>query len=208
MSEFTLRDLNFSRCRRWIMNANSRQDVDPAYSFIASWISFNHFYGTYASSHRTNFLEWSRNNMNGSLGDKSQLLYLISSVEFEDFIGNFKTEQKELFEIKIRLPVINVLNQQGVPAGIRGEYLLADLQAEQLFLIIYQVRNNLFHGNKDPFKNQRDKELSETGSKFMLIFMSALLSHTYGEVLDADDNEQQQDIRDVAYIAKRSHGNQ
>ncbi|NOH03219.1 MAG: hypothetical protein HND47_15285 [Chloroflexi bacterium] len=204
MSDFTVKDLNFSRCRRWILDANTKRDVDPVYSFIASWISFNHFYGTYASSNRVKFREWSRNNMNGSSGDKAQLLYLISRNEFTDFFNNFKTEQKELFEIKVRLPVINLLNEQGVPDGIEGEYSLEDLQAEQIFLVIYQVRNNLFHGNKDPFTNERDRRLSRVGSWFMLIFLSALLSHTYGEELDALDDEQQQEIKNVAHIAKRS----
>jgi hypothetical protein len=206
MSNFTLKELDFSRSRRWIIDANSKQDVDSVYSFIASWISFNHFYGTYASSNRADFLEWAKNNMKGSSGDKAQLLYLISRKEFVDFIDNFKTEQKELFEIKVRLPIINLLNEQGVPDGIQGEYKLVDLQIEQIFLIIYQVRNNLFHGNKNPFANERDKTLSQFGSQFMLIFLSALLTHTYGEVLDVFDDEQQQEINDVANIAKMSHG--
>ena len=72
----------------------------------------------------------------------------------------------------------------------------------QVFEIIYQIRNNLFHGNKDPFRNTRDKNLSQFGSKFMLSFKSVLLSYTYGEELDAFDNQQQEEIDIVAKIAK------
>lgn len=204
MSGFTLKELNFSRSRRWIIDAKSKQGVDPVYSFIALWISFNHFYGTYASSNRTDFLEWTKNNMGGNTGDKAQLLYLIARQEFVDFFAVFKTEQKDLFEIEIELPVINLLNEQGVPDNTKGKYRLEDLQIKQIFLIIYQIRNNLFHGNKDPFTNERDKRLSLFGSRFMLLFLSALLSHTYGEVLDAFDDEHQQEINDVANIAKVS----
>jgi hypothetical protein len=202
MSDFTLKDLNFSRCRRWIIDAKSRQDIDPVYSFIAAWISFNHFYGTYASSNRADFMKWGKNRK----GDKVQLLYLISRTEFVDFISVLKKEHKELFEIEVELPVIDLLHEEDVPAGIQGEYKLADLQIEQVFLIIYQIRNNLFHGNKDPWTNERDNTLSQFGSQFMLIFLSALLSHTYGEVLDAYDNEQQQEIKNVANIANMSLG--
>ena len=200
MSNFTLKDLNFSRSRRWIINAKDKQGSDPAYSFIAAWISFNHFYGTFASSNRAGFLAWSKNNS----GDKAQLTYLITRKEFADFFSMFKAEQKELFEIEVNLPVINLLNGQGIPDGIKGKYKLADLQVEQIFQVIYQIRNNLFHGNKDPFANERDKVLSQFGSHFMLLLLSTLLTHTYGEVLDAFDDEQQKEINDVANIAKAS----
>ena len=89
-----------------------------------------------------------------------------------------------------------------MPDGMEGEYKLADLDTEQIFQIIYQIRNNLFHGNKDPFTDRRDKSLSQFGSQVMLFFLSALLARTFGEVLDAFDNEQQQEINDVTNIAK------
>ena len=206
MSNFTLKELNFSRSRHWILDAKSRQSADPVYSFIASWISFNHFYGTYASSNRADFLDWTKKNMKGSSGDKAQLLYIIAKKEFVDSFGVFKTEQKKLFEIEVELPVINLLDGQGVPDVIEGKYKLADLQTKQIFLIVYQIRNNLFHGNKDPSWNTRDKRLSQVGSQFMLLFLSSLLSHTYGEVRDAYNDQQQQEINDVANIAKTSLG--
>lgn len=202
MSTFTLKELNFFRCRRWIIDANSKQDTDPVYSFIASWISFNHFYGTFSSSNQVNFLVWAKDNMGGSSGDKAQLIYLITRKEFADFFSAFKAKQGELFKIEIELPVINLLNGHGVPDNIKGKYKLADLQVEQIFQVIYQIRNNLFHGNKDPFTNKRDKVLSRFGSHFMLLLLSTLLTHTYGEELDAFDDEQRKEINDVANIAK------
>lgn len=202
MSTFTLKDLNFARTRRWIIDAKSKQDTDPVYSFIATWIGFNHFYGTFASTNSKDFQDWSKRNMSGSPGDKAQLIYLVQSKEFIEFFKVFKSEQQKLFTIEIRLPVINLLSEQGVPDGIAGKYKLSDLQADQIFQVVYQIRNNLFHGDKDPFRDERDRDLSEFGSEFMLLLTSSLLSRTYGEVLDAFDNQQQAEIETVAKIAK------
>ena len=110
MSKFKLKALNFSRCRRWIIDAENRRTDDPVYAFIAAWISFNHYYSTYASSNFQKFTAWSRNNFSGSTGDKAQWNYLISSSEFAQFFIEFKKHQSSLFEIKINLPVKNMLS--------------------------------------------------------------------------------------------------
>lgn len=202
MCNFTLKELNFARCRRWIIDAKAKQDTDPVYAFIASWISFNHFYGTFASTYSEDFFEWSKKNMSGSLGDKAQLMYLIQTKEFVEFINSFMSEKQKLFSIEIKLPVINPLNKQGVPDDAKGKYKLSNLHPNQLFQVLYQIRNNLFHGDKDPFRDARDRSLSQFGSEFMLLFTSSLLLHTYGEVLDIFDNQQKEEIRLFTTIAK------
>ena len=40
--------------------------------------------------------------MNGSAGDKAQLLYLITKKEFVKFFSVFRSEQSKLFESKIQ----------------------------------------------------------------------------------------------------------
>jgi len=54
------------------------------------------------------------------------------------------------------LPVLNMLNDSSVPANATGDHELSDLAYEDLFLVIYQVRSNLFHGKKDPMERERD----------------------------------------------------
>lgn len=207
MSNIILKDLNFSRSRHWLLDAKDKQNIDPVYSFIASWISFNHYYGAFAASNPADFLTWSTSNMRGSSGDRAQLMYLINKKEFSDFFNTFKLKQKELFDTKIDLPIINLLNKHGVPADINGEFKLTDLQVEQIFQAIYQIRNNLFHGGKDLFTNERDMALSTFGSKFMLLFLSTLLTHTYGEELDVYDAKKMKEIDDVANIARKNLDN-
>jgi hypothetical protein len=204
MSNFTLKELNFTRIRQWIIEAKNKQETDPVYSFIAIWIGFNHFYATFADTNYKDFSEWTKKNMKGSQGDKAQLKYLIQKKEFVEFFDTFKFEQPTLLNLEITLPIINFLNKQCVPDGMKGKYKLSHLHINQLFEVIYQIRNNLFHGNKDPFRNIRDKELSQFGSEFMLLFISSLLSHTYGEEEDVFDIQQQAEIELVKGIAKTS----
>jgi hypothetical protein len=199
MCNFTLKELNFVRIRQWIIDTKNKQDADPVYSFIAAWIGFNHFYGTFASINSKDFSAWLNSR---HPGDRAQLMYLIQTKEFVEFFDAFKSEQQELFSIEIKLPIINPLNERGVPDGVKGKYKLYDLPINQIFEVVYQIRNNLFHGDKDPFRDERDKELSCFGSEFMLLFISSLLSRTYGEELDAFDNQQQEEIEIVKRIAK------
>ncbi len=199
MSNFTLKELNFARIRQWIIDAKAKQDTDSVYSFIAAWIGFNHFYGTFASTQKKNFLTW----LNGRhSGDRAQLMYLIQTKEFVEFFDVFKSKHQKLFSIEITLPVINPLKEQGVPDNLKGNYKLSDLPINQIFEVIYQIRNNLFHGDKDPFRDERDKELSQFGSEFMLLLTSNLLLRTYGEEEDAFDKQQQEEIEIVKKITK------
>jgi len=67
MAHLTLKALDFGRYRTWLLDAESRRQTDRAYCFIASWIAFNHFYGTFASANGAAFAVWSKANMNGTL---------------------------------------------------------------------------------------------------------------------------------------------
>jgi len=200
MSNFTLKELNFSRIRQWLFDAKNKQDIDPVYSFIATWISFNHFYATFSSTNRKGFSEWLNRPRSG---DRAQLMYLIQTKEFVEFFNTFKSEQPILFSVEIKLPVIDLLNKKDIPDGVKGKYILNNLPINQIFEVIYQIRNNLFHGNKDPFRDIRDKELSQFGSEFMLLFISNLLLRTYGEEEDIFDKQHQEDIEIVKRIANR-----
>ena len=96
--------------------------------------------------------------------------------------------------------MIDVLSGKAVPDGLKGAYKCASLRTEQVFETIYQIRNNLFHGNKDPFSSERDKSLSTFSCDLMLPLVSALVSATGGEVVNAYDEKQHADIATVAAI--------
>jgi hypothetical protein len=200
MSDFALKELSFARSRRWLIDAQDRRTSDPVYSFIATWISFNHFYGTYAASNAKEFEVWSKKNASGSPGDKAQWRFLVQTKEFTKLFDAFKASSPNPFDLQIQLPVIDVLTGKAAPEGLKGAYKCADLRTEQIFEVIYQIRNNLFHGNKDPFSAERDKSLSTFACDFLLPFVSSLISATGGEVLNAYDDKQREDIAKVAAI--------
>jgi hypothetical protein len=200
MSDITLKELNFARTRGWLIDAEGRRQADPVYSFIAAWISFNHFYGTYASSNVADFDAWSNTNASGSRGDKAQWRFLVQTKQFTQFFDAFKANDEMLFSVQLQLPVMDILTGKAVPDGLTGTYKCADLNTEQLFALVYQIRNNLFHGDKDPFSSERDTLLSSFASNLMLPLVSALVSATYGEVLNAYDKKQHEEIAKVAAI--------
>lgn len=178
MSAFKLKELSFGRFRSWLKRANESKSDDPIDAFISAWISFNHYYSTFFASEN-------RNAFQGQPGDKVQWLFLIRSGQFKEFFADYRTRYPECFEVSIRLPVTNMLNGNPVPEGLQGEYKLKDLTDEQIFLTIYQIRNNLFHGEKDPTKNKRDMYLCTVAGGFLIPFLARLLTSTYGEVIDA-----------------------
>ena len=114
-------------------------------------------------------------------------MFLISDKNFIEFFDNFRTSNTECFSENVKLPVINMLSGGGIPEGYEGEYPLHDLNGEQIFSVIYQIRNNLFHGDKDPDKDKRDMQLSKFANKFLVPFLIELIEKTYGEVRNTSE---------------------
>ncbi len=181
MCPLKLKELDFSKTRNWIGRAENEQENDPIYSFISAWIGFNYYYSTFAKAYNMDFISWIETNRKRK-GDKSQWLFLINHEEFNKFFDNFKKRHPDVFKEKISLPIENMLNGMKVPDGLSGEFELNDLKVVQIFSTIYQIRNNLFHGDKDPDKDKRDMQLSILASKFMVSFLNELIDNTYGEV--------------------------
>jgi hypothetical protein len=176
MTHLKLEELDFKKMRNWVKKAKEEQSKDPIYSFISAWIGFNYYYSTFAKVHGQ------------SLGDKLQWTFLIHDKNFIGFFDNFRNSHSKRFDEKVKLPVINMLNDKEVPEGLEGEYSLRDLNTEQIFSVIYQIRNNLFHGDKDPAKDKRDMQLSKFASKFLVPFLIELIENTYCEVKNASES--------------------
>src|SRR5262249_28722664 len=146
-------------------------------------------------------LTWSNANMNGSAGDKAQWAFLVSTADFTNFFDTFRPAHAQLLESAIDLPVKNPLNGKDIPTGIAGTKRLNDLTTRDLFEVIYQIRNNLFHGSKGPFTLKRDEALTNIASEFTLTFASSLVSDTAGEVLNVYNKAQKEQINKVKAIA-------
>jgi hypothetical protein len=195
MIRIELKGLNFTRCRNWLKKANDCREQDPVTAFISAWISFNHYYSTFAFENLDRFREWSQRHYDGRQGDKAELLFLVHSQEFTEFLANYRQRYPQRLNFIIELPVIDMFRGSRVPENIEGACKLSDLTDEDVFRVIYQIRNNLFHGSKDPMKVQRDQALCVTTSDFMVPLVASMLTGTYGEVLNVYDNSAQE-LRD------------
>ena len=174
-----LKSLDKKRMQYWIDCAKSKQKEDQVYSFISAWIGFNYFYSTYISENREDFIKWTNIHCNGSKGDKAQLLFLISESKFNGFFNEYKNQNMDNFKISIDLPILNMIDTfKNVPKDFKGKYKLEDLSTKQIFETIYQIRNNLFHGSKNPKKNKRDNILSLIACNFMIPFLDEVLKVT------------------------------
>lgn len=198
----TIKGLDFTMSRNWIKRAGYSREDDPIGSFIFAWISFNHYYSTFALENTRQFKDWSRKYFSGRQGDKVELLYLVHSDDFVDALANFESLYPERLSHPIELPIIDVLRGSRVPKNIKGTRRLSDLSNVDLFRVMYQIRNNLFHGSKDPVKSQRDLVLCEFASDFMVPLVAFLLTNTCGEVLNAYDEPGRQLREEVARLVE------
>lgn len=183
MGGIVLKELDFERVRNWLKRAQDKQRDDAVHCFISVWIGFNYYFSTFASANQDEFKAWRKRHSVGHEGSKAQWSFLIGHDDFKAFFSSYRSQNVTAFQAKVRLPVMNMLTDKGVPKGLKGECGLNELTDEQIFSVIYQIRNNLFHGSKDPPKKKRDMELSEVAAKFMVPFLTELINNTSGEVM-------------------------
>lgn len=199
----TLKGLDFERSRSWLERAADFREEDPVGAFISAWISYNHYYSTFALEYARDFAAWRKAHSNGRHGDKAELLFLVHNQDFIEFLDEHKQQCLQRLSLPIELPIINMLSGSSVPENKTGACELSDLPYNDLFLVIYQIRNNLFHGSKDPTKRNRDRILCTTAAEFMVPLVASLLSSTYGEVLNAYEDAERDAARErVRKIAK------
>lgn len=197
----TLKGLHYTRSWNWLGKAANYRKEDPISAFICVWISFNHYYSTFALEYEAKFKAWSDKH-SGKRGDKVELLFLIQSPDFTGFFEDYKKRCPQHFDVLIKLPVINMRNDAPVPKNITKAHRLSDLTNEDLFTVIYQIRNNLFHGSKDPDKEARDFTLCSMAAEFMIPLVVALLDSTYGEVLNVYDDSWQDSREQIRKLAE------
>lgn len=180
MVNIKLKGLQFTRCRNWLIKAEACLEGDPVSAFIFAWISFNHYYSTFAMENKRRFDEW-KEQQRGSSKEKMEILFLVNSQEFREFFDQHKTHRLQHVTSSIKLPVIDMLYRTRVPNRTERQCRLSDLANEDIFRVIYQIRNNLFHGSKDPTKDDRDCALCVAASEFMIPLVKSLLTVTSGE---------------------------
>lgn len=175
----TIKELDKERMKSWLRMAENSQKDDPVMSFIAAWIAFNYYYSTFCSSraNRKGFQSWVERTGQDEYSDKTRWLYLMKTDHFLDCYKNLW--KSDVLEENIQLPIIDMLYGRKVPDNREGELKWENLTMEEVFRVLYQIRNNLFHGQKQiDDKNERDKKLTTAASNFMVPLLRELISQT------------------------------
>ncbi|EJG1508045.1 hypothetical protein NDJ15_16340 [Vibrio parahaemolyticus] len=164
--------INVERLKNWNLRANVEYEKEPVVSFISSWISLNHLYATHANVLKDEFIQWAKQESEQTgkgprRGDKAELEFFATSTQTCELLSSLKSEKKSY---EVTLPIRGVLYGNSVPDETERTINILDLESVELFLVVYQVRNNLFHGSKDPLKSKRDETLCKTLAQFLLDF--------------------------------------
>jgi len=161
-------------------------DDDPVSSFISSWIAFNHIYSAHAAHHNSGFKDWAKSqgkarNRNPLRGDKAELEFFALSSELKSILDEIKGDFEEKLP-QIELPVKSVIYDKDVPSNISREINIFELSSIELFFTVYQIRNNLFRGSKDPKKFKRDAKLCVIASQVISKLNEKMLTRYFTEL--------------------------
>ena len=167
----------------WIGEAHARwKNKDTVFSLMASWIAFNCYFGSYCEENNWVGFKRSCDNSGRDLdASRSRLDFLIEQEDFKSFFKSFS--QEKVFEESIRLPIVRQdpdgKIRKKVPSDLEaGTYQWKNLTHRQTFDVLYQIRNNLFHGQKDHAHTGRDHEVIEAACSFMIPFLTKLITAT------------------------------
>lgn len=150
-----MRDIDYAL--EWYKYGLDKND-DAIVKFMMHWIAFNWLYSAYGDRRETNNIKaFCQNNYDSlshydAFSDKAIEIFMTSPVY--DVIHDRNENRKQRYE--------KLKNAQGVE------------RLESLFLTIYQVRCNLFHGSKS-LHIDRDIQLVRAASIILENYLKALL---------------------------------
>jgi hypothetical protein len=134
---------------------------DVFFLFMASWVSLNALYNWYGKKANLS-------------GDKKKLR------RFADANEKAKNIHKQLFSGQVSYKsAVETLAEKGILDVSKGQRVLItdETNFEQVILCVYQVRNNLFHGDK-LLANERDKEVVSASYIIVSNFLKEYLNNS------------------------------
>ena len=187
MCQIRLENLNFERTINWLTRAKDWQKDDPVDAFICAWIAFSHWYGTYCARKevKANLYQHAGIPPEKYISDFRQLLFLCDQPDFRECFREFKNQNESLLRQVILFPVDRMERIRPGEKTKKREESFMEANAKKMILTFSTIRINLFHGYKDPFGNDRDKELCAFAASIMVPFVEFLLKNTEGKVENA-----------------------
>jgi hypothetical protein len=148
---------------KWLERAErGRCNVDDGDRFISLWIAFN---------------GWMRGKFGEDGIDRHQIESVKSMDDFKDVFNHLKEDDIDFKKALDKLGNLLVVNMRF--RNNREEVYMYDGTFESLIEVVYQVRNNLFHGRKNVEENKKDLALVRLSYKILLpLFKKYLTSCT------------------------------
>ncbi len=154
---------------RWYQKGVN-ENTDFTDKFMYLWVSFNAFYKAYSTGNSQSYIAFLSRQKNKNNSDRNQIEYI--KVIFTSFVIQDQKEIKEFYRFlqnrldSMKSGIIRLEN------NTLKKY--SDIKSVDEFLeVIYTIRNNLFHGSKNP-EIENDKQVLEKSSKALQNFLSTI----------------------------------
>jgi len=146
-----------------------KSEPDYFSSFATLWIAFNAFYKDYLpgrGDHETV----------SNIGGDKKLFALFRKLQESD--SALRDNLKELAQELKDSPLTNMKYRRTHELPYDGGVDFSFCCYKELIEIIYQIRNNMIHGDKDP-ESQRDEKLVRLAYKILHSFMAELINNDF-----------------------------
>jgi hypothetical protein len=186
MTRIKLKDLDLDKMERWVKSARDIRGHDDVFSFICAWIAFNYYYGIVTTENNKRIRRKFGIGEDEFIPDWLQIQYLLNDTVFPKIVSEFQMQNEKELAIIIELPITNVSSptKKDHPPSRTTDTPLIDLTPAELIDAIYAIRNNLFHGGKDPRWVPRDMRLCEQANTFLVPFVEYLWNNATEALAD------------------------
>jgi len=138
-----------------------KSDCQTWFKFVMLWFSFNSYYSEsypYNEGEKNQIIEFAKDNNN---------LYesLLSDKDFKNALEDFK---------KTKSPSRDRVKNMRTNSNKCVKFSKRNQSCEDFFAVLYQIRCNFFHGDKQPFFKE-DKELINWAFRYFKIFWERFL---------------------------------
>jgi|GEM_PF-2461267 len=142
----------------WYATATKHTDAFSRFYFL--WLSFNNLYASYYHRDERRAIQ---NLLDNELDEKQSV----------SIITNSRNQIKTLTDRPV-LDMRDGLDRTSIFVHSFNNARSYKSKIKELFMIIYQVRCNLFHGQKSPSR-QRDQQLCEASAHFVELLLEELI---------------------------------
>ncbi len=140
-----------------IIEIFNTQEYEDWFKFAMIWFYFNNYFNkrySHVNGEKNKIIEFAKDNNS----------YYSNSFFNQSILDDFKTKDSD----GNKTYVVNMQNTTQ-----KAYFDVEHKSCEDFFKVLYQIRCNFFHGDKQP-SNQYDKELVKWAAKILLLFLKGV----------------------------------